>query len=200
MSELTGGASHLGWAALKAVLMFTVAVAGLRIGERRTLAQLGAFDFVVAVAVGALIGRTATSSTTSFATGAVVLSALLLAHRMITELRRHHWLGSLVDAPPRVLVSCGRPRDRELAKAGLTLGDLCALLRQHNVAAIEDVQYLLYESRGAITLVAKDDAVGPLVRDGLAAAHITPPNPGSPLASPSAAPRRDQRGGRHHAH
>ena len=51
MPELIGGASGLGWVAVKTVLLFTVAVIGLRLGERRTLAQLSAFDFAVAVAI-----------------------------------------------------------------------------------------------------------------------------------------------------
>jgi hypothetical protein len=63
VSELIGGAGGLGWVAVKAVLLFAVAVIGLRLGERRTLAQLSAFDFAVAVAVGAIIGRGATHRT-----------------------------------------------------------------------------------------------------------------------------------------
>ena len=38
--------------------------------------------------------------------------------------------GNLIDSPPRVLVAHGRPLDRELARAGLTRGDLSALLRE----------------------------------------------------------------------
>jgi len=54
--ELVGGTGGLGWVAVKAVLMFAVTIVGLRLGERRTLARLGAFDFAVAVAIGAIIG------------------------------------------------------------------------------------------------------------------------------------------------
>jgi len=39
MSWLTGQWSQVGEVAAKAVLMYAVAVVGLRIGERRTLAQ-----------------------------------------------------------------------------------------------------------------------------------------------------------------
>jgi hypothetical protein len=59
--ELVGETGGLGWVAVKAVLMFAVAIIGLRLGERRTIAQLGAFDFAVAVAIGAIIGRTVTA-------------------------------------------------------------------------------------------------------------------------------------------
>lgn len=53
MNELYGGAGALGWVVLKAGLMFALAVVGFRVGQRRTFAELNAFDFAVAVATGA---------------------------------------------------------------------------------------------------------------------------------------------------
>ena len=133
MPELIGGASGLGWVAVKAVLLFAVAVIGLRLGERRTLAQLSAFDFAVAVAVGAIIGRGATASGTSFATSAVALVTFLVAHRVVAILRRHSRFVRLVDHPPRVLVIGGELQAGELARAGLTAADVYALLREKGV-------------------------------------------------------------------
>ena len=102
---------------VKAVLLFAVAVIGLRLGERRTLAQLGAFDFAVAVAIGAIIGRTVTASSASFATGAFALVALLAVHRLVAFARRHSRIARLIDQPPRVLVAQGHIQDRALARA-----------------------------------------------------------------------------------
>jgi uncharacterized membrane protein YcaP (DUF421 family) len=170
MTELVGGAGSLGWVVVKAVLMFAVTVAGFRLGERRTLSQLGAFDFAVAVAVGAIIGRTATSSSTSFATGSVALVTLLVAHRLVSALRRGGWINAVVDTPPRVLVAHGQICDDALRKAGLTEGDLYALLREHSIARLEHVEFLLYETAGAVTLVRRGDDVGPVVAAGLDAA------------------------------
>jgi len=178
MHELIGGAGDLGWAALKALLMFAITVVGLRIAERRTLAQLSAFDFAVAVAVGALIARTATSTTTSFATGSVVLVTLLAAHRLVTESRRRRWIGRLVDSPPRVLVASGRLDPHGLARAGLTPDDVFALLREHGVVDVTDVQFLLYEARGAVTLVRVGEPIGPTLNSGLRAAGYDPVSAG----------------------
>lgn len=184
MTELFGNSGALGWVAVKATLMFVVAVAGFRIGERRTLAELGVFDFVVAVAAGAIVGRTATSSTTSFATGAVALATLLVAHRLVATGRRHSWLGRLVDQPPRLLVAHGTVQDRELARAGLTVEDVATLLRQRGVVDLDDVAYLLYEARGAVTLIRTGDASGPLLHAGLAAAgHGDPVHPAAAHAA-----------------
>jgi uncharacterized membrane protein YcaP (DUF421 family) len=170
VSELIGGANGLGWVAVKAVLLFAVAVIGLRLGERRTLAQLSAFDFAVAVAVGAIIGRGATAADTSFATSAVALITLLVAHRAVAIGRRHSRVVRLIDHPPRVLVAHGELQGRELADAGLTAADVYALLRENGVGDIGQVGYLLYEARGGVTVISADREPGPLVRDGLNAA------------------------------
>jgi uncharacterized membrane protein YcaP (DUF421 family) len=165
--ELIGGASGLGWVAVKAVLLFTVAVIGLRLGERRTLAQLSAFDFAVAVAIGAIIGRGATASDTSFATSAVALVTLLVAHRVVAIARLHSRVIRLIDHPPRVLVARGQLQRKELARAGLTDADVYALLRENGVGDLSQVGYLLYETRGTVTVIGADREPGPLMRDAL---------------------------------
>jgi uncharacterized membrane protein YcaP (DUF421 family) len=169
--ELTGGTGNLGWVMVKAVLMFAVAVIGLRLGERRTLAQLGAFDFAVAVAIGAIVGRTVTTSSTSFATGAVALVTLLVVHRLVAAARRHSRIARVIDHPPSVLVAQGEIQDRELARAGLTAADVYALLRQQGVDDLSQVGYLLYETRGVTTVMGVGAEPGPLMRDGLSAAR-----------------------------
>jgi uncharacterized membrane protein YcaP (DUF421 family) len=168
--ELVGGTGLLAWVAVKAVLMFAVAVIGLRLGERRTLAQLGAFDFAVAVAIGAIISRTVTAASASFAAGAVALVTLLVVHRLVALARRHSRIARLIDHPPRVLVARGEIQARELGRAGLTAADVHALLRQQGVDDLGQVGYLLYETRGVTTLLGADCEPGPLMRDALFAA------------------------------
>jgi uncharacterized membrane protein YcaP (DUF421 family) len=175
--ELIGGVGGLGWVAVKAVLLFAAAVIGLRLGERRTLAQLSAFDFAVAVAVGAVIGRGATASNTSFASSAVALFTFLVAHRVVAILRRHSRTVRLIDHPPRALVAGGELQAGELARAGLTAEDVYALLREKGVGDLGQVGYLLYEARGAVTLVGADSQPGPLVLDGLHASRWRRVNP-----------------------
>ena len=178
MRELIGGASGLGWVAVKAVLLFAVAVIGLRLGERRTLAQLSAFDFAVAVAIGAIIGRGATAADTSFATSAVALVTLLVAHRVVAIGRRHSRVVRLIDHPPRVLVARGELQGKELARAGLTDADVYALLRENGVGDLGQVRYLLYETRGTVTVIGADGEPGPLMRDALnASGYRLPPKP-----------------------
>lgn len=73
--------------AAKAVLLHATALAGLRFGTRRTLAQMSPFDLITAAAMGAVIGRTSTSSGTSYAAGAVAVVTLIAVHRLVSLLR-----------------------------------------------------------------------------------------------------------------
>lgn len=74
MSWLTGQWLQLWEVAVKAALIYVTAVLVLRFAQRRTMSQWPIIDFATAVAVGAVVGRTAIASDQSILTGAVALS------------------------------------------------------------------------------------------------------------------------------
>jgi hypothetical protein len=127
---LVGSGAVLLHTVVKSVLLFVTAVVGFRLGERRTLAELAAFDFVAIISVGAIIGRTATAADSAFLTGAIALATILLTHRLITRLRYRPTFARLVDQQLRLLVVDGELRHDELRKTGLTEADVLAVLRQ----------------------------------------------------------------------
>lgn len=86
MPELIGGATGLGWVCIKAVSLVLVAAICLRLERRRVLAQLGVVDFAAATAIGAIIGRVATSSSTSLVTGTVAIISIVAAGLSVEEL------------------------------------------------------------------------------------------------------------------
>lgn len=170
MSWLVGHSSALGEVAAKAALMYLIALVALRLGERRTLAQWTIIDFATAVAMGAIIGRTAIAGTQSFVTGAVALVALVVIHRVASVIRLQPMLRKLFDHRLRVLVEHGQIRRQELRKCGLTENDLFTQLRQRGIFSLENVRYVLYETKGSITVVNDDVPVAPepqLVRVGV---------------------------------
>ena len=88
------GSALLGPAAAKAALMYVTALVGLRVAHRRTLAQWTAIDFAAAVAVGAIVGRTAVASTQPLVVGVVALLTILVAHAAVTFGRYLPWLAN----------------------------------------------------------------------------------------------------------
>lgn len=168
MNELVGGIAHLGWVAVKAALLFLTAVFGFRLGERRTLAEMSAFDFVAAVAVGAIVGRVPNSTSTSYLEGAVTLVTVLVAHGIISRLRLFPPLALLFDHPPRVLVRQGDINMRQLRRCALTKDDLFAILRKHGIVELKQVHLAIFEQRGEVSIVKVSEVHGTepeLVRD-----------------------------------
>lgn len=175
MSWLVGGWTELGQVAGKAVLIYVVAVVVLRFAQRRTISQWTIIDFATAVAVGAVVGRTAIASGQSFATGAVALVTLVVIHRLASLMRLHPVVARFMDHRVRVLVEHGRLRTGELRLCGLTDADVYSHLRQRGVSQLSDVAYLLYEAKGGLTVVREaPEPLGGLIMAGLDAAADWP--------------------------
>ncbi len=165
MSWLTGSVSSLPEVAAKAVLIYLTAVVVLRLAERRTIAQWTIIDFATAVAMGAIIGRTAVAGSESYITGAVAIIALSLAHRAASLVRLTSPGRRVLDHGIRVLVADGVVSHGELRRCGLTVDDLAAQLRQRDTFDVEQIRYVLYEARGDLTIVPRDvDGHAGLVR------------------------------------
>ncbi|WP_457070383.1 DUF421 domain-containing protein [Modestobacter sp. SYSU DS0902] len=150
---LIGSPASAGWAALKAALLFLTALAVLRFSERRTVGQMTPYDFVVAVAVGAIVGRTATSSQTPWLTGALALVTLAVVHTGISRLRFLPWVHQAIDPQIRVLVRDGEVDQKVLRQAGLLQADLASALRQHGISDVSEVHLAVFESKGGISVL-----------------------------------------------
>jgi uncharacterized membrane protein YcaP (DUF421 family) len=158
--------------------MYAIALVGLRLAHRRTLSQWTAIDFAAAVAMGAIIGQTAIAEGQSVAVGAAALITILAMHYVVAVARFHPLIAALVDHRVRVLVDHGRIRRDQLRRCGLTEGEVLAQLRQHGVASIQELRYVLYETKGELTIVREADGTAPdteLVRAGLRGAAAYPP-------------------------
>lgn len=166
---LAGQWEHLGWVATKAALLFLVAVVGLRLSARRTLAELSVYDFVTAVAVGAVVGRVPNASTTSFVSGAVTLVVLLAMHRILGTIRLSGRAARILDHEPAVLVSNGSVDKAALRRVQLTGEDLASMLRSRGVGDLADVHCVIFEPGGALTVAGPEQAGGGLVAAVVAA-------------------------------
>jgi uncharacterized membrane protein YcaP (DUF421 family) len=141
-NALIGHWWQLGLVAIKAALLFAAVVVGLRFSARRTLAELSVYDFVTAVAVGALVGRIPNSSTTSFAAGAVTLVVVLVMHRLVGTARTMSPLGRGLDHRPTVLVHSGAIDTKALRRTQLTAEDLASMLRSRGLFDLGEAEYV----------------------------------------------------------
>ncbi len=155
-SILFGDWQQAAAAGLKALGLFLTAAIAFRLTERRTLAEFAPFDWVAAVAVGAIVGRTATARDTSWLTGVAALLTLLVAHTAVARLRYLPRWARLIDPPLRILIRDGVIDRRNLRHCGLTEADLQAILRQHGHRDAGEVELAVFEAKGAVSVLRRE--------------------------------------------
>ncbi|MEV0970320.1 DUF421 domain-containing protein [Microtetraspora glauca] len=158
---LIGDWHHAAYAAVKGLALFLTAAVAFRLTERRTMAEFAPFDWVAAVAVGALVGRTATASDASWLTGTAALLAILAGHAAITRLRFLPVIRRLVDPPLRILIRDGHVNQGNLRRCGLTEADLDAVLRQHGHHSTAGIHLAIFEAKGAVSVLPHQPAEPP---------------------------------------
>jgi uncharacterized membrane protein YcaP (DUF421 family) len=176
---MLGSWRSVGYVALSAVLIYASTVLALRcFGERRTLTQMTIFDFAVAVAIGAIIARTATTPSPSYAQGITAVVALLLTHNGISAVRmRYSRSRKLFGRDPVVLVVDGKVREEALRSTHVTRDDLHTALRERGIASLAEVHLAILESRGAFSVLRSERADAALWPE-------SPPDPHDPSLLP----------------
>lgn len=164
-----------GWTTIVRILIVGVAmyvslVVLLRISGSRTLATMNVFDFIVTVAIGSAFGRALTASDVALAE-AVVAFALLIALQYVVAWMQSRFPGlrSLVTNPPSLLYYRGQFVRAEMRKERLSEDELRAAVRKHNIGSIDEVDAIVLESSGEMSViesVGDETALGTMVRDG----------------------------------
>lgn len=160
VAQFFNGWQPVAYAALKALALFATAVTAFRVVLRRTIAEFTPFDWVTAVAVGAIVGRTATAADTSWLTGTAALVTLIAAHDIVARLRFITWVRRLVDPPVRVIIRDGEVDQTNLKRCRLTSADLDAILREHGHRSADDVRLAVFETKGVVSVFGDESPSG----------------------------------------
>ena len=150
--------------AVRTLLVYVLALALVRLAGRRTLAQLSAFDVLVTIAAGTVVGSAALPSKPAVSDGVVVLVTLFLLQVLLAALRQRSAVARRVlDFQPRTVVRSGRfEPGRAPSTAQLTDADLAALLRRHGVSDLPQVRLAVLEPTGKLSVLREDQGAGPL--------------------------------------
>jgi uncharacterized membrane protein YcaP (DUF421 family) len=150
---LIGDGHSVADAAVKTLALFLTATVVFRLTARRTVAEFAPFDWIAAVATGAIVGRAATATDTSWLAATAALISLLLTHGALARLRFIPAVRKLIDPPLHVLIRDGCIDRRNLRRCGLTTADLQAVLRQHGQCNADNVHLAVFEAKGAVSIV-----------------------------------------------
>ena len=128
----------------------------LRISGKRTLAQMNAFDFVITVAIGSTFGRLLTAKGVSLAESITAFAVLIGLQYIVSLLTvKSSGFADVVMASPSLLYFDGRFINKAMREQRITQKNILASVRQQGIVSLQDVEAIVMEPVGKMTIIKK---------------------------------------------
>ncbi|MFZ5783737.1 MAG: DUF421 domain-containing protein [Pseudomonadota bacterium] len=142
-------------------LAYCALVLFLRISGKRTLAKLNAFDLVVTVALGSTLSAVLLQESIALAEGATALGLLIALQFVVTYLSvRSRSFAKMVRSEPALLARAGSFCDAAMTRERVTQDEALSAVRSAGGHRIDDVETLILESDGTISVALRTPQEG----------------------------------------
>jgi uncharacterized membrane protein YcaP (DUF421 family) len=141
---------------VRAILGFAFVFLLTRVVGRRELSSLEPFDLIMLVVLGDLVQQGITQSDMSF-TGLMLAGGALAVMTVVVSYLsfRFKRLRPMLEGEPIVIVQDGKPLDKNLTRERLTVDEVLMQARLQQIASLDDVQWAVLETTGAISFIKK---------------------------------------------
>lgn len=139
--------------AVSAVGAYLALIVFSRIAGLRSFAQMTNFDVAATVAFGSIVAATTVSPGVSLLEGLLGLAVLFLAQGVIAYLRKHRGIEKLADNRPILLMIGTEELSDNLGRAQMTRNDLYAKLRVAGVTRLDQVEAVVLETTGEVSVL-----------------------------------------------
>lgn len=155
LEALLGSGLTLLFTALRVSVVYLALLALLYLGGRRTLGQFTPFDLVTLLLISNVVQNAMIGPDTSLAGGLLGAAVLLALNHFVAAsgpLRRR------LERNPVMLVYRGEVIPEHIRREGVSLADLGAVVREHGLADLTDVETAVLEMDGTISVIPKAQA------------------------------------------
>ncbi|QKG84052.1 DUF421 domain-containing protein [Kroppenstedtia pulmonis] len=139
----------------KVFLLFTVAVGGLHIMGKSTRLKVTPHDLVAIVMMAALATNPILVDDLWMTLLAVFLIAVI--HLLYAKLTLYKWTNRFLLGEPTILVQHGKIIKANLQRCETSISELLAHIRARGYRDLREVQYVILEPTGELTVLPKDD-------------------------------------------
>jgi uncharacterized membrane protein YcaP (DUF421 family) len=144
---------------LRGVFVFVFLYVLMRMIGRRELSSLEPFDLILLIVLGDAVQQGLTQDDYSLTGAFLAIGTIAIMQVTVSYANfRFPKLRPVLDGEPIVVVQDGKPIEKNLKRERVTIEDLAAAARQQNIAKIEDVQWAVMATSGAISFIKKSDA------------------------------------------
>ncbi|WP_068505621.1 DUF421 domain-containing protein [Paenibacillus kribbensis] len=142
----------------RTLLMYFIVYLVMRLMGKREIGKLSVFDLVISIMIAEIAVFSLEDIKRPLYEGLIPLGVLLILQIGISYFSlKSRRLRLLFDGRPSVLYSNGQLNKDEMAKQRYNLDDLLLQLREQNFESLDEVECVILETTGKLTVVAKDD-------------------------------------------
>lgn len=143
---------------LRTFVTFFVLYILSRVLGKKLISRMTFFDFVAGVTLGSIAGTYIYSKNISIFVGlSGLICFALLAYILDMGTFKFFHFRKIANGEPMVLIQGGVIKEKEMAKAHLTMNELLFLLRKKDVFYLDEVDLAIFETDGTLSVLKKVD-------------------------------------------
>jgi uncharacterized membrane protein YcaP (DUF421 family) len=142
--------------AIRAAMIFIIALALIRFSGRRTFGMLSPFDTVISILLGAILSR-AVIGASPFVATIIASVVIVILHRLFAWISLYNDIfGSLIKGKAKIIYEDGKIIRKNMQKFFITDKDLIEGIRlQGNVESLDEIKSAYIERDGKISVIKK---------------------------------------------
>ena len=141
--------------ALKSIAVYVFIVAAIRVFGKKEFAQLSVVDVVFILLISNSVQTAMVGDDTSLSGGLVAALALFAMNYVFKRISLgSESMSKVIDGEPVLLIYNGEVRPNALKEASISLEQLKAVVREHGVEEISDVNLAIFEVDGNISVLS----------------------------------------------
>jgi len=142
----------------RSIILFAVSLVLVRFMGKRTIAQLSPFDLIVIIIMGSAIAIPLEDDRVKLTYGIVpVIVMSILNYGLSIIITKNRKIENFLQGTSTVLVRDGEVIIRNMKKERITIADLLILLREKNIANINEIEEATIEPNGKLSIIKKKE-------------------------------------------
>ena len=143
----------------RGIFVFVFLYVLMRMIGRRELSSLEPFDLILLIVLGDAVQQGLTQDDYSLTGAFLAIGTIAIMQVAVSYANfRFPKLRPVLDGEPIVIVQDGKPIEKNLKRERVTIEDLAAAARMQSIASLDDVQWAVMETSGAISFIKKPDS------------------------------------------
>ena len=151
---------------IRTLIIYAVVVLSLRLMGKRQIGQLQPSELVVAIMISDLATTPMSDVSTPLLYGIVPIFTLVVCEMLLSFISlKSEWVRLVLNGKPQLLIKKGRLLRKELLSSRINTDDLMEELRKAGYFSLSDIDTVILETGGTISVIPKSDSTPPVNKD-----------------------------------